>query len=241
MSNAYLGGASGHAGNLLLNDGTGHFSVQSDGPWELDSIYEDMGVVLFDSDGDSDLDLYVVSGGVECEPGDEVLQDRLYINDGNGEFANATSDRLPKHRASGSVVAAADYDDDGDLDLFVGGRIVTRSVSAYSNVVLATDTDGGKFVDVTEKTAPDLQNVGLVTGACWTDANGDGTADLVLSLEWGPLKLFANSNGQLADARTGVEDRIGWYHSIAPRRLRRRWRHRLCRRQLGVEYEVPRK
>ena len=98
--------------------------VRDGQPWELDSSCEDMAPLLLDYDGDGDLDLYVVSGGVECERNDEVLQDRLYINDGTGNFSAAPLDAIPSARNSGNVATAADFDRDGDLDLFVGGRVV---------------------------------------------------------------------------------------------------------------------
>jgi hypothetical protein len=214
---AYLGGASGQPGSLLINDGQGKFVAQKNGPWELDSNHEDMGALLFDADGDGDLDLYVVSGGVECEPGDEVLQDRLYLNDGRGAFSNATADCLPEFHDSGSVVKAADFDRDGDLDLFVGSRIIPGQYPLAPNSHLLRN-DGGKFKIVTDQMAPELKTAGMITGACWCDVNGDAREDLMVALEWGSVKLFKNVEGRLAEAtrEAGLAERVGWYQSIAP-------------------------
>ena len=115
----FLGGPKGAASRLYLRDKEQFVNA----PFDKDATSEDMAPIFFDANGDGDLDLYVVSGGVECEPGGAVLQDRLYFNDGKGSFRK-TPNALPKFKQSGSVVCAADYDHDGDVDLFVGGRVV---------------------------------------------------------------------------------------------------------------------
>ena len=212
---AYVGGASGQAGSLLIND-SGKFSVRAEGPWETDASYEDLGSTLFDADVDGDLDLYVVSGGVECEANDDVLQDRLYLNDGAGQFTAATTDRLPEIRDSGGVVAPSDFDGDGDLDLFVGGRIIPGQYPISPKSLLLRN-DGGNFVDVTDEIAPNLGRAGLVTDACWADSDGDGSDDLVLALEWGSVRVFKNANGRLLDVTetSGIASNVGWYQSIS--------------------------
>ena len=120
----YLGGAKNDAGKLIRNNGSGKFASLTGGAVGADSAAEDMGALFFDSDGDGDLDLYVVSGGVECAKNDPILQDRLYINNGKGAFTKAPKGTLPEMHESGSTVTCADFDSDGDLDLFVGGRVV---------------------------------------------------------------------------------------------------------------------
>ena len=173
-----------------------------------------MAPVFFDADKDGDRDLYVVSGGVECEPGDATLGDRLYLNDGGGTFTKAPPGMLPEVRDSGGVACAADFDRDGDLDLFVGGRIVPGRYPETPASRLLQNDGRGKFNDV----APGfLRETGLVTSALWSDVNADGWIDLLVTHEWGPVKLFINRDGKLVDAtaESGIADLSGWWNSIA--------------------------
>ena len=218
----YFGGAASRAGALYINEGKGKF-VWSKGllqPFRDDRASEDMAPLLFDADGDGDLDLYVTSGGVECEPGDEVLRDRLYLNNGKGIFRKAPAGSLPDLRDSGSVAAACDFDRDGDLDLFVGSRVIPGSYPLSPDSRLLRN-EGGKFTDVTDQLAPSLKQTGLVTGAVWSDADGDGWLDLLVTHEWGPVKLYRNHEGRLVDETqpAGLADRLGWWNSIAARDL----------------------
>ena len=208
----FVGGAAFSSGQLILNQGEGIFEVSKIDVFAKHSKSEDMAPLFFDADGDSDLDLYVVSGGVECEPGDEVLQDRLYFNDGTGNFE--LSDGLPDMKFSGGCVVASDYDRDGDLDLFVGGRIVPGEYPTSPRSVLL-ENEGGRFKDVTEL-VDGLKECGMVTSAMWSDVDGDDWPELLATIEWGPVKLFMNSKGQLAEQTeaAGLESRVGWYNSI---------------------------
>ena len=204
----FMGGASGQAGKLMLNEGECKFEASTSPSWLTDAECEDMGALLFDPDGDGDNDLYVVSGGVECEPGDEVLRDRLYLNDGSGNF---TKGELPDLRDSGSSVSAADFDNDGDLDLFVGSRIVPGQFP-LSPVSRLLRNDDGTFSQVGEG----LELV-LVTSALWSDADADGWIDLLVTTELGPVRLLRNVEGTLIDStdEAGLEGRAGWFNSIA--------------------------
>ena len=215
LDDLFVGAAAGSVGSLCQNDGKHGFTV-ADSEWlEADRDREDMAPLFFDADGDGDLDLYVVSGGYELEPGDERLRDRLYWNDG-GRFTRADDDVLPDRRDCGSVVVAADYDRDGDLDLFVGSRVIPGRYPLTPESCLLRN-DGGRFVDVTDETAPGLRLTGLVTSALWSDADDDGWLDLLVTHDWGPVKLFSNDEGRMEErtARAGLEERLGWYQSIA--------------------------
>jgi hypothetical protein len=215
LEDLYLGGAAGQAGRVCRRDRQGHFSASPQPAFEEDKAAEDAGACLFDADGDGDLDLYVVSGGVRCEPGDRVLCDRLYLNDGKGHFAKAPEGTLPDARDSGSVVTAADFDRDGDLDLFVGGRSIPGAYPLAPTSHLLVN-EGGKFIERTDEFAPGLKQVGLVTSALWSDVNGDGWLDLLITLEWGPIKLFLNNNGRLEDrTKEAGLDLRGWWNGIA--------------------------
>ena len=178
---------------------------------------EDMASVFFDADGDDDLDLFVVSGGVECPANDASLRDRLYLNDGKGNFDRAPEDSLPDLRDSGSAAAVADFDRDGDLDLFVGGRSVPGQYPLTPNSRLLAN-DRGRFRDVTDQIAPGLRTTGLVTGAIWSDVDNDGWLDLLVTHDWGPVKLYQNQSGRNLVDRTGaagLADRTGWWNGIA--------------------------
>ncbi|MBX3255521.1 MAG: VCBS repeat-containing protein [Chitinophagaceae bacterium] len=178
-------------------------------------IEEDMGALFFDADNDGDLDLYVVSGGNEFDSGSPYYQDRLYINDGKGVFS-LDKDALPgSMNVSGSCVVAADFDKDGDLDLFVGGRITPQHYpDAGRSRIL--ENNKGVFTDVTNKKAPELGSIGMVTAALWTDMNNDGNIDLIVVGEWMPVTVFMNTNGRFTNVtdQLGLTHTVGWWNSI---------------------------
>ena len=214
----YVGGAIGFPGTLRVNRGDGAYEALESAAWREHEQREDMAPLFFDADGDGDVDLYVVSGGFEHDQGDTLLQDRLYLNDGSGNFTTAPQGTLPAMRDSGSTVNAADYDRDGDLDLFVGGRVIPGAYPLTPNSRLLRN-GGGRFRDVTDQVAPGLRQTGLVTAAVWSDADGDGWLDLLVTHEWGPVKLWRNDRGKLVDETraASLSDRVGWYNGIAAR------------------------
>jgi hypothetical protein len=224
LDDLYVGGAAGSPGLLVLQRSRGVFVRQESDSFTRHLDREDMGALFFDVDGDGDMDLYVVSGGVERSttspgrPADEVFADRLYLNDGTGAFTEAPEGTIPGARDSGGAVAAADVDQDGDLDLFVGGRVIPGNYPAAPDSRLLRN-EGGRLVDVTDEAAPGLRKTGLVTGALWSDADSDGDPDLLLTHEWGPVKLFVNEDGNLVDrtAQAGLAVRTGWYNGISGR------------------------
>lgn len=212
----WFGQAAGQGGQLYLNHGKGKFKADRQRVFSRDAECEDLGAAFVDTDRDGDLDLYVVSGGVECQPGDEVLRDRLYLNDGDGKFKKAGDDVLPDLRNSGSVVAPVDVDRDGDLDLFVGSRIVPGSYPVTPESTLLIN-ENGTFVDGTDRIAPGLKTAGMVTSAVWADANDDGWQDLMLSIDWGSPRLFLNEAGRLVDRsdEAGLAGHLGWFTSVS--------------------------
>ncbi len=213
----FLGGAAGSEGSLFLRKKDGGFQQRKLPVFSADSSREDLGALFFDIDSDGDLDLYVVSGGVECEPQSPVLRDRLYVNDGKGKL---TSDAgtVPHLFESGSTVAGADFDRDGDVDLFVGGRVVPGKYPRVPTSSLLENKNGA-LVDVTEELAPHLAQTGMVTGALWSDVDDDGWIDLLVAHEWGPVKYYRNLEGKLADRTegSGLESFLGWWNGIAGR------------------------
>ena len=227
LEDFYIGGAAGYQGQISIQHQDGSFESYLLGQ---DSLPEDMGVLFFDADKDDDLDLYVVSGESSYPKDSPHYQDRLYLNDGSGKFTKATS-ALPEMPTSGSCVVAADYDRDGDLDLFVGGRIVPGEYPLPArSYLLRNDTPallpsplkggnrgvGVSFTDVTKEVIPELAEAGLVTTALWTDYDNDGWIDLIVAGEFMPLQFYHNNQGQLQDATedTGLQYTGGWWNSL---------------------------
>lgn len=210
----FCGGAAGQPGALFVNGGDGNFT-EATGPWIEHASSEDMGVLFFDFDGDGDQDLYVASGSNECEAGDEVLADRLYVNEGELNFSNASLGTLPDLTNSSSSVSAVDFDQDGDLDLFVGARSVPGKYPVTPQSSLLENRDG-KFVDVTDDVAAGLKEIGLVNSAIWSDFNSDGWPDLVIALDWGAPTFFENQKGKLVDRtkELGVAESTGWWRGV---------------------------
>ncbi|MBK8977287.1 MAG: VCBS repeat-containing protein [Planctomycetes bacterium] len=212
----WVGGAAGQAGSLCVARGDGRFAVV-DGPWRGHTEREDLGAVFVDHDADGDLDLYVASGSIEAGDDETLLHDRLYVNDGDLRFSIAPAGTIPERAVSGSCVCAADFDRDGDVDLFVGGRTIAgRYPHAPPSALLRND--GGRFVDVTATAAPALAEAGMVTGAVWTDLDGDGFLDLAIAAHGQPLRILHNDGGaRLSDATaaTGLGDLHGQWNGIA--------------------------
>ncbi len=207
----FMGGAAGFSGRLFIQNTKGKFDTTSKGPWNQDKASEDMGIALVDIDNDNDLDLFVVSGGNEFEPTDKALQDRLYINNGNGVFTEKMN-AVPNYLTSGSCVIPTDFDADGDIDLFIGGRLIPGKYPHSPDSHLLENRNGS-FVDISKEKAPDLMNLGMVTSASWTDYNKDGKKDLIVVGEWMPITLFTQTTAGKFK-KTTIKDSEGWYYSI---------------------------
>lgn len=220
LEDMVIGGSVSHGATLLLQEKNGSFIQKPLLAGEMVKASEDMGIVLFDADKDGDADMYIASGGFESQPNSEAYQDRLYLNDGKGGFT-IDSAALPKNFTSKSCVRAADYDNDGDLDLFVAGRVEPRNYpKPVSSFIYRNDSKMGvvKFTDVTSAVAKSLINCGLVCDAVWTDFDNDGWQDLVLTGEWMPLKFLKNNKGTFNDisTETGIANKVGWFTSLLP-------------------------
>jgi enediyne biosynthesis protein E4 len=206
LEDFFIGAALGSKGSFFIQTKNNSFLPK---PLNETSLCDDMGVLLFDFDGDTDLDLYIVGGGSELTDGANEYQDRLFQNDGKGNFKRLEN-ALPDTKASGSCVMACDFDHDGDLDLFVGGRVSAgRYPMAPRSYLLQNDK--GVFKDITP---PVLQNIGMVTAANWTDTDKDGWQDLILVGEFLSFTVFKNQNGHLKAANT-VAKTAGWWNSLA--------------------------
>ncbi|MFD2569350.1 VCBS repeat-containing protein [Spirosoma soli] len=220
----YAGGSSGQAGVLFLQQagggkGTGQFTARRQAAFEADKASEDADAVFFDANADGFPDLYVCSGGYnDFQPNDPRLQDRLYLNDGKGNFTKS-SDALPVMRTSKSCVQVADVNGDGHPDLFVGGRVVPgRYPEAPQSYVLINNGKDGQpqFTDQTARLAPALSRIGMVTDAAWTDLNGDRKPELVVVGEWMPVSVFAIENGQFVNKTSQYFDKEsrGWWNKL---------------------------
>jgi hypothetical protein len=181
-------------------------------------LSEETGVLLFDADNDNDLDLYTVSGGSENAEGSDAQEDRLYLNKGKGDFMYADS-VLPNTTAAGSCVIAKDYDHDGDLDLFIGGRVVPGSYPLNPRSYLLRNdinkiTGKLKYTDVTKELAPALQNIGMVTSAIWTDYDNDGWTDLMVVGEFMPVTFIKNESGKKFQKPLQLANSSGWWNSL---------------------------
>ena len=214
LEDLFVGGAKDQSGLLYIQNSIGKFYKNSSQPWRTDKESEDLGCLFFDADGDSDLDLYVASGGNEFRQGDVALLDRLYINDGNGNFRKSIS-ALPQIKESTQTVKASDIDKDGDLDLFVGTRLISGQYTFPADSYLLLN-ENGKFIKASWELAPALQNIGMVTDAVFTDVNNDGTKDLMIVGEWMEPKILIN-NGNIFEDKSydyGLEGLRGMWWSI---------------------------
>jgi len=220
LEDLITGGSAGNSATIFLQKPDGSFAIRQllkADDFKLKS-WDDAGLLLFDADGDNDKDLLILSGGYENEPNSTSYTDHFYINDGKGNYSE-DKNALPQNRTSKSVVRASDIDQDGDPDLFIGGRVdpwnYPRQVksSIYRN-----DSSDGKcrFTEATSVFAHGISLSGMVTDALFSDFNGDGTTDLILSGEWMPLTFLANENGKFKNVTnvTNPAGENGWWNSL---------------------------
>ncbi len=215
VTDVFVSGTAGQAGELFLGQADGAFKPAPQQPWGV-SAADDAGAALLDVDGDGAPDLVLAAGGIQSARDDAALHDRVFLNDGKGNFRAAPAGTLPPDGESTGAVAAADFDGDGRADLFVGGRVVPAKYPETPRSFLYRNA-GGRFVDVTDEAAPGLRRVGMVTAAVWADIDRDGRTDLVVASEWGPVSLFRNTGGRFEDvtAKTGLAAATGWWSALA--------------------------
>jgi len=218
IDDVILGGTTQSPARILLGSSSGQFSATDTSSLLPPGAVDDGPILLFDAEGSGKMALLVTKGGNSLPAGAQEYQPKLFLNDGHGGFRPAPDDALPPLPISVGAVAAADFDHDGRLDLFIGGRVLPGLYPLPPHSALLANR-GGKFEDVTDVLAPGLREVGMVTSALWSDVDGDGWPDLLLTLEWGHVKYFHNNQGK------GFEDwtekagfaaaGTGWWNSIA--------------------------
>ncbi|WP_394368431.1 VCBS repeat-containing protein [Adhaeribacter radiodurans] len=216
LDDVYAGGSAGQAGVLYLQQKGGKFIQKTNAAFAADKNSEDVDALFFDANGDSKLDLYVGSGGYgNFMPEDPLLQDRVYLGDGQGNFTKS-ADALPPMLTSTSCVRATDINRDGHLDLFVGGRIIPGRYPEAPRSYILLNNGQGKFTDQTATIAPALQKTGMVTDAAWQDLNNDKIPELLVIGEWMPVAVFSNNNGKLQETTKTYfnKEYRGWWNKI---------------------------
>ena len=215
----FMSGSFSYSSAIFFQNDKGGFTRQNFDFLKKDAFSEDLGSLIFDADNDGDNDIYVVSGGNEFSYLSKKLQDRLYINNGSGNFIKSENS-IPSMITSGQSVIGNDFDKDGDIDLFISGRLVPGNYPYPANSYLlenVSKTGKPKFIDVTETKASFLQKLGLATSASFTDINSDGWEDLVVVGEWMPIKIFINEKGNRFSDKSkeyGLSDTSGWWFSV---------------------------
>jgi len=219
MDDLIIGGNSLHPAQIFFQLPNGKFRQRDllavNDPTK---ITKDAGLLLFDADGDGKPDLYIASGGYALAPNTNAYQDRLYLNDGKGNFTIA-SDAIPINFTSKLCVRACDFNKDGKLDLFIAGRVEPWSYpKPVSSIILRNDSKDGKvkFTDVTAEVAPALKNIGMVCDVLFTDFDNDGWPDMILAGEWMPVTFLKNQHGKYVNVtkNSGVDDKFGWWNSV---------------------------
>lgn len=210
LDDFFVGAPKGATGKVFLQQKNGQFIPQA---LPETSLADDMGALFFDADLDGDLDLFVAAGGVlGTTPNDSAYRHRLFNNDGKGNLSLDTHGVAPQIKSSAASVSAADFDRDGDLDLFVAGRVSPGLYPTPPRSFLLKN-EQGKFVDITPTP---LKNPGMVSTALWTDYNNDGWVDLLLAGEFMPLTFFQNQQGQFnAQSKIELPASAGWWNSLA--------------------------
>ena len=237
LEDFYFGGSKDYSGHLYIQSMEGTFSKSAiNDVWENDKAYEDVDASFIDIDNDGDFDLYVVSGGNEYLQGNPLLQDRLYLNNGKGVFKPALH-VLPQMYVSGGTIKQADYDNDGDLDLFIGGRQVPGLYPTIPQSYLL-ENRGGKFTKVNTELIPELEHIGMVTDAVWSDYDQDGRTDLLITGEWMAIEVFKNTeNGFQRIKNTSFNKMVGWWYSITSADFDRDGDEDFIAGNLGINYK----
>ncbi len=213
LEDVFIGGTAGHPGQLYLQKEDGQFIKKDEKALDQFVDFEDIAVLLFDCDKDGDLDLLICPGGNNVPVNSRQLQLRLFKNDGKGNF-ELDPNAFPVNNANISVAAAYDFDNDGDLDLFVGGRSVPSEYGLDPSSYLFVNDGSGHFADIAKNKNPDIADIGMVTGATWTDVTGDAQKELIIVGEWMAPRIFSFDKDHFKEIKTNINDLFGWWQTI---------------------------
>ncbi|WP_298532327.1 VCBS repeat-containing protein [uncultured Algibacter sp.] len=212
LEDVFIGGAFDNTSELLLGDKTGRFIKKTSKALQDDSRFEDISATFFDADNDGDQDLYVGSGSYEFSPNSRGQQDRLYLNDGNGNFTKSEN-LLPQFTVVSTVVKAADFDNDGDQDLFIGGGVLPGKYPKSGGSYLLENKAGVFSIANTDFKLPEL---GMVKDALWEDIDDNGTLDLIVTGEWMGIEVLLNRNDHFEKSKqyTSLSNSKGWWNKL---------------------------
>ena len=210
----YICGGAGQGGQLYLQNASGAFVKKEENAFKQFASFEDVSALFLDCDGDGDADLFVGSGGNSLSAGSRELQNRLYKNDGKGNFT-IDPDALPNSGMNNAVVVAGDFDGDGDIDLFAGSRSMPQTYGVTPSSYVLINDGKGKFTDVAPARNKDIAEIGMVTKAVWVDMTGDGRKDLVIVGEWMAPRIFSFEKDHFAEVKTNLAELYGWWQTVA--------------------------
>lgn len=212
----FIGGSKGYPGTLFVQQKNGEFKETNKELFEKDKLSEDLGALFFDADNDGDVDLLVASGGMEFSDNSYALMDRLYSNDGSGNFIKSTQVLPGQRPLSTSKIINLDYDGDGDEDLFFAGRLRPSAYGVPVSSYLLENDGQGNFKDITLENAPGLKNLGMATDAVAIDYDKDGDQDLAVAGEWMPIRIFSNDSGQFREVtkQLGLDEFSGFWYAL---------------------------
>jgi len=208
----FIGGAKNQSGAIYIHRGNGKIVAKKSSVFDEDKEFEDVAAAFFDADGDGDLDLVVGSGGNDVSM-QRNYGARLYFNDGRGNFSKSENE-LPSTFKNISTISPYDYDNDGDVDLFIGSRSVVGVYGLSPDHLLLENMGDGTFNNVTERLGYDLKNAGMVTDSKWEDIDGDGKKDLIVSAEWDTPKIYKNTGRRLSKMNSSLDSLYGWWNTV---------------------------
>ncbi len=213
LDDVYIGGTKGYPGQLYLQTASGHFEKKQVRAFEQFIEFEDDAVLFFDADGDGDADLFVGPGGNNNPPYSRLMQNRLFINDGKGNFTVDVK-AFPPNGMNTGVAVAHDFDGDGDLDLFVGGRSVPRDYGLHPSSFIYVNDGKGHFTDIAADKNKDIARIGMVTDAAWADVTGDAQKELIIVGEWMAPRIFSWNGSAFTELSTNLSDLYGWWRAL---------------------------